>query len=84
MKTRIILGLLALASAAFAQLDPAKLFQAPTDSWPSHNGDVSGRRFSPLTKVNASNVTSLSLAWVHRINAHSIDLSQRIDVLTPE
>ena len=52
-----------------AQLDPAKLTKPPTDSWPSHNGDVSGRRFSPLTKVNDQNVSSLSLAWVQRINA---------------
>lgn len=52
-------------------LDPAKLKQAPTDSWPSFNGDYSGRRYSPLTKVNANNVTSLSLAWVHRINVQS-------------
>ena len=67
MKT--ILGLLLTTTALLAQLDPAKLFKAPTDSWPSHNGDVSGRRFSPLTKVNDKNVPALSLAWVHRINA---------------
>ena len=66
----IVLSL--LTSAALAQtLDPARLAKAPTDSWPSFNGDYSGRRFSPLTDINASNVTSLSLAWVHRINASS-------------
>src|SRR5678816_4380712 len=44
---------------------------AQTDSWPSFNGDVSGRRFSPLTRITADNITSLSLAWVHRINVQS-------------
>ena len=69
MKTAI---LLLLATAAFAQtLDPAKLSQPPTDTWPSFNGDYSGRRFSPLTSINASNVQSLSLGWVHRINLPS-------------
>ena len=65
---RLTFGLLITTAALFAQLNPAKLHQAPTDSWPSHNGDMSGRRFSPLTKINDQNVTSLSLAWVQRIN----------------
>lgn len=34
--------------------------------WPTYNGDYSGRRYSPLSKINASNINSLSLAWVHR------------------
>ena len=66
---RFVLGFLITSAALMAQLDPAKLLKPPTDSWPSHNGDVSGRRFSPLTKVNDRNVSSLSLAWVQRINA---------------
>ena len=40
----------------------------PTDSWPTYNGDFSGRRFSPLTKINDRNVNELSLAWMYRIN----------------
>jgi alcohol dehydrogenase (cytochrome c) len=50
-------------------LDPAKLLQPPVDSWPTYNGDYSGRRFSTLTKINDSNVKSLSLAWVHPIDS---------------
>ena len=30
--------------------------QPPTTSWPTYNGDYSGRRFSPLTKITAANV----------------------------
>ncbi len=71
MRAAILLSLLT-AAAAFAQtLDPAKLIQAPTDTWASYNGDYSGRRFSPLTNINSNNVQSLSLAWVHRINVAS-------------
>ncbi len=68
--TRISAALVLLASTLLGQgLDPAKLLQLPTDSWPTYNGDYSGRRFSPLTKINAANVDSMSLAWVYRINA---------------
>ena len=34
----------------------------------TYNGDYSGRRYSSLAQINASNVGSLSLAWVHRAN----------------
>ena len=68
---RTALFLLAAASAFAQTLDPAKISKAPTDSWPSFNGDYSGRRFSPLTAIKDSNVTSLSLSWVHRINVQS-------------
>jgi alcohol dehydrogenase (cytochrome c) len=50
-------------------LDPAKLLKPGTDSWPSYNGDYSGRRFSPLAKINDRNITSLSLGWVYRLNS---------------
>ena len=40
----------------------------PTDSWPTYNGDYSGRRYSPLSKINDTNIGSLSLAWVYRVN----------------
>ena len=49
-------------------LNPAKLLQPPTDTWPSYNGDYSGRRYSTLTKINASNVNAMTLAWQYRVN----------------
>ena len=45
---------LVLASAILAAqqkpnwVDPAKFTEPPTTSWPTYNGDYSGRRFSPL------------------------------------
>ena len=65
-----ILAALALAGALHAQpLDPAKLLQPPTDSWPTYNGDYTGRRYSPLTQINQSNVGTLNLAWTRRFTA---------------
>ena len=64
----------ALALSTFSRgqsgLDPAKLLQPPTDTWPIYNGDYSGRRFSPLKTINTSNVHSLSLAWTYRIEGN--------------
>src|SRR6202045_2002908 len=68
MKIRfLVLSLFVLACAAFGQaLNPATLLKQPTDAWPTYNGDYSGRRFSPLTQINSSNVHALSLAWATR------------------
>jgi alcohol dehydrogenase (cytochrome c) len=54
--------------AGQGRLNPAKLAQPPTDSWPTYNGDYSGRRFSPLTRITSGNVQQLSLAWMFRIS----------------
>ncbi len=65
------LGTLFLACGALlAQggLSPTKLGAPPTDTWPTYNGDYSGRRYSPLSKINQGNINSLSLAFVYRAN----------------
>jgi alcohol dehydrogenase (cytochrome c) len=63
----LLLSVLCAGAALRAQeLDPAKLSQPPTDTWPTYNGDYSGRRFSPLNQINASNVRNLSLAWSYK------------------
>ena len=65
--------LLLSAVALQAQGLPAKaLLEPPTTFWPTYNGDYSGRRFSPLKQVNASNVGSLTLAWLFATNTQSI------------
>ena len=62
-----LLGWLPGVSAAQA-LDPQKLVQPEaTDTWPTYNGDYSGRRFSPLKEIHTSNVHELSLAWTYRV-----------------
>ena len=71
MKSRplMLLSLLVLLhEASIAQLlDPHKLLAEPTDTWPTYNGDYSGRRFSPLTQIRTSTVSSLALAWMYRV-----------------
>ncbi len=57
-----------LATHLYAQgLNPAELLKLPTTAWPTYNGDYSGRRFSPLTQINSSNVDQLALQWVYRM-----------------
>ena len=53
-----------------ALLSSALLAQVPfaAGGWPTYNGDYSGRRYSPLSQINAGNINSLSLAWVYRAN----------------
>jgi acido-empty-quinoprotein group A len=53
--------------------------QPQQTSWPTYNGDYSGRRFSPLTQINASNVNALTLAWMYRIT----DVAQQRGVGEP-
>ncbi len=70
--TRIlpVAGILALAVGLTAWQAPvtnvtnAMLLHPPPDSWPTYNGDYSGRRFSTLAKINDKNVKNLSLAWM--------------------
>src|SRR4051812_42910571 len=70
MKTLRLSLLLSLSAYVFGQgLDPATLKKLPTTSWPTYNGDYSGRRFSPLAQINSSNVHQLSLAWASRFTS---------------
>ncbi len=67
MKCSRMLSVMTLPVIALAQaLNPADLLKLPTSTWPTYNGDYSGRRFSPLSQINASNVRSLALQWVYR------------------
>jgi len=48
-------------------LNPALLMQPPTTSWPTYNGDYSGRRFSTLAQITAANVQNLAVAWIYQV-----------------
>jgi alcohol dehydrogenase (cytochrome c) len=58
-----------MKAAAILLLLPAMV--AAQRDWPTYNGDYSGRRYSTLAQINASNINALSLAWVHRANPGS-------------
>jgi acido-empty-quinoprotein group A len=66
----LVLALLApLTLSAQRGLDPKALtlFHPPADTWPTYNGDYSGRRFSDLTQINATNIDQLQVAWTYKI-----------------
>jgi acido-empty-quinoprotein group A len=62
------------------ELDPAKMLRPLTDTWPTFNGDYSGKRFSPLTQINKDNVRSLSLAWAFQTHAQNAVYATPLEV----
>ncbi|MEO6910243.1 MAG: acido-empty-quinoprotein group A [Edaphobacter sp.] len=65
-------GVLLLACAASLPAQgPASGGSIPSvsESWPTYNGDFSGRRYSALTQINKENVKSLKLAWAFQTHA---------------
>ena len=63
--------LLPLSTILVAQqpgLTSAQIAKPAATSWPTYNGDYSGRRYSPLTKITAANVKNLSLAWLYDLS----------------
>jgi alcohol dehydrogenase (cytochrome c) len=66
----ILLGGLALGPV-FASAQTVKDTAEPklsklSESWPTYNGDYSGRRYSPLKKIDTATVKRLTLAWIFR------------------
>jgi len=57
------LGTLLLAAVAIGAA-PAQ----NRGDWPTFSYDASGQRFSPLTQINASNVSQLKLAWQYGVD----------------
>ena len=73
VRMMLSLGLLVLPIALLAQGGRTESPTTFPDSWPTHYGDHSGRRYSPLDQINATNVKTLSLAWIHRATAQEGD-----------
>ena len=72
MKTALLAIVLSAPGFAGDGLDPAALLHPPPDSWPTYNGDYSGRRYSPLSQINQSNVNQLTLAWMAPMHSAAI------------
>jgi quinoprotein glucose dehydrogenase len=60
MKTPCLLLLCVSAAAAAQSTNP------PEGGWPAYGGDAGGTRYSPLTQINAKNVSELQVAWTFR------------------
>src|SRR5436190_11298789 len=56
--------LLILAIGSAAQKAGSR---SPDADWPMFNRDLAGTRFSPLTQINTSNVSKLTLAWSYKL-----------------
>jgi alcohol dehydrogenase (cytochrome c) len=56
-----------IAHAQGNGLPPGDLLKPLADSWPTYNGDYSGKRYSALKQVNTANVQHLTLAWMMRV-----------------
>ena len=52
-------------------IDPALLLKPLADSWPTYNGDYSGKRYSALKQINQLTVKNLTLAWVVKLTPGS-------------
>jgi alcohol dehydrogenase (cytochrome c) len=59
-------------SAVYAQGLDLSAIVHPQGNWTSYNGDYSGRRFSPLSQINTSNVSSLTLAWAFQTHQQAM------------
>ena len=63
-----------LSAASFGQgggVSPEDLFRPLAKSWPTYNGDYTGKRYSALTMVNRQTVKNLGLAWSVQLTAGS-------------
>lgn len=44
-----------------------QLFHQPPDTWPTYNGDYSGRRFSAIRQITQQNIQDLKIKWKYKI-----------------
>jgi len=54
-----------------ATLLSAQAKRNPAGDWPMYNRDLSGTRYSPLTQINAKNVSQLKSAWTYRLRSEA-------------
>src|ERR1041385_7232311 len=64
-----LIAIPALLTGQGAGVSPAELLKPLKDSWPTYNGDYSGKRYSALKQIDRSNVKHLTLAWASRLTA---------------
>jgi alcohol dehydrogenase (cytochrome c) len=64
--TLSLASLFLLSAVSFSQgggVSPEDLLKPLAKSWPTYNGDYTGKRYSALTAVNRQTVKNLGLAW---------------------
>ena len=61
----LIVAFLLPESLSGQKLDPSDMLKPLNSAWLMYNGDYSGRRFSQLSQITASNVRNLGLVWTY-------------------
>lgn len=54
-------------AAGTGGVDFSRLLHPKPEEWLTYNGNLNGNRYSPLTQINRSNVSKLSLKWSYSI-----------------
>src|SRR5260370_27044650 len=62
----VAIGATLAASSTFAQtVDTARIEAAGQNDWLTYHGSYKSYHYSPLAQINTSNVSNLSVAWIH-------------------
>ncbi len=70
--TGVLPGAVAPPKRADTGIDFSRILNPKAGEWPTFNGNVSGNRYSPLTAINKSNVSRLSVKWTFSIPLWSL------------
>src|SRR4030095_413096 len=82
MRIRTLLLCLNIGLAAIAVQVAVTQASAQND-WPSYGRDPGAQRYSPLTQINASNVSTLIQAWRYETRPPSVTKAQQASKTTP-
>lgn len=69
--TKALFALLCAVVMTAQGLSENTLLHPPADSWPTYNGDYSGKRFSELRQINKNNVGMLAMTWAFQTDNNS-------------
>jgi alcohol dehydrogenase (cytochrome c) len=72
----VISTLIGTAISRGQGLDSNALLNPPKNTWPTYNGDYSGKRFSQLEQINKSNIGYLTQAWAFQTNVSTEQISR--------
>ena len=67
MRLRYAILVTVLATVGLAAMAQQNGRRNPDWDWPTYNRDLAGTRYSPLTQINAENVSKLKQVWSYRL-----------------
>ena len=77
-RVKAMLLLACLAGASLLSAQGASL----VGEWQSYSGDAQGRRYSPLSQINTTNISTLKLAWQYGVaDTRTAGRSQAVPIL---